>query len=54
MDISNMLYEAKTFSEFCGILKLTLPFIAKYCDEFLVECLIEDVRVNEIRLTDES
>jgi hypothetical protein len=50
MDISNALFEAKTFTEFCEILKLTLPFLAKYPDAFLCQCLIDDVEINETRL----
>jgi hypothetical protein len=50
MDLSISLYDCKNLAEFYTILPLTLPFLAKYSNEFLSTCLIEDVRVTELRL----
>ena len=44
------IYDCKNLAEFYTILPLTLPFLAKYSNEFLSTCLIEDVRVTELRL----
>jgi len=51
IDISTALYDCNSFAEFCEILKLTLPFLAKYSDQFLATCLIEDVSITELRLS---
>ena len=49
MDLSIALSECNR-EEFYKILPLTLPFLAKYHDEFLSQCLIEDVRIAEYRV----
>lgn len=49
MDLSIALSECNR-DEFYKILPSTLPFLAKYHDEFLSQCLIEDVRVAEYRV----
>ncbi len=49
MDLSLALSECNR-DEFYEILPTILPFLAKYCDEFLAQCLIEDVRVAEYRV----
>jgi hypothetical protein len=50
MDLSISLYDCQTLVEFYKILPLTLPFLAKYSSEFLTTCLIEDVKITELRL----
>jgi len=49
MDLSISLSECNR-EEFYKILPSILPFLAKYYDEFLSHCLIEDVRVAEYRV----
>ena len=51
MDLSISLYDCKSLSDFYKVLPLTLPFLAKYSSEFLSTCLIEDVKVTELRLS---
>lgn len=51
MDLSISLYDCKSLSDFYKILPLTLTFLAKYSSDFLSTCLIEDVKVTEIRLS---
>jgi hypothetical protein len=49
MDLSIALSECNR-EEFYKILPSTLPFLAKYPNEFLTQCLIDDVRVAEYRV----
>jgi hypothetical protein len=51
MDISISLYECKSFKEFFKLFPLITKFVNKYTNEFLTECLIEDVRVIELKFT---
>jgi hypothetical protein len=51
MDLSISLYDCKSLSDFYKVLPLILPFLAKYSSEFLSTCLIEDVKVTELRLS---
>ena len=51
LDLSISLYDCKSLSDFYKVLPLTLPFLAKYSSEFLSTCLIEDVKVTELRLS---